>query len=327
MRATTAALTLLLATSVSADEALPLSATSSDSSPSPDDKDCAKRFKDEFKKNALRGNRPSYLVYTHDPMTSEGLWQYFLSLQYSFRPWGWWGDIVHEDSIQFDGLYDFYLGTRESSPVIPRQQNPGFGLSWYPDRWASSGTSGKACLPDKLTFGYYHESNGQRIETLTQYNSTKNADDYVSQGWDYVYVSASKQFLFCKRDLMFSVYPAVRLFTGYEGGFTSPSEERDFRRPANDQPHIDQYDGLRFIAQLDGLVPKNCINLNYWGVSGELRTGYGHGAFASNWSYRLTGTVKIARIPLHVFWFSGYGPYIAYFDRHHSQFGGFLRLW
>ncbi len=90
----------------------------------------------------------------------------------------------------YTGLYDFFVFTRPSSPVLSRLQNLGLHYRWNFNNKESGGL--------KLHFfevSLSHESNGQVVNNITQYNTflaskdrsvATNADDYLSISTSYV---------------------------------------------------------------------------------------------------------------------------------------------
>jgi len=122
--------------------------------------------------------------------------------------------------FSYTGKYDFYFGSRYSAPVISRKQNPG---AFYKYEYDSRKSGFK-----NVTFGYFHESNGQEIDSEDLYNNKVGelldkicrgdksegcltnqrhqqeaqamATDYISRGWDYL-AASSKYSLLHRRDL------------------------------------------------------------------------------------------------------------------------------
>lgn len=116
----------------------------------------------------------------------------------------------------YTGLYDFYLQTRHSAPVVSRLQNVGlhYVLNFFArDRWTRNlfGLKGFDLVHIDLTVS--HESNGQNVESIEEYNIVrsnddpdiaKNADDYVSMSTNYLGMTMKfrwRNFLSKKLDL------------------------------------------------------------------------------------------------------------------------------
>ena len=91
--------------------------------------------------------------------------------------------------LSFTGRFGQYIGTRDSSPVLGKQFNPGlFGRWWLSEPGEEEGY---------LDIGLFHESNGQSINTEEGFNrrvfdmlekgdSRRAARDSISRGWDYI---------------------------------------------------------------------------------------------------------------------------------------------
>jgi len=88
--------------------------------------------------------------------------------------------------LAYTGRFDFFLGSRGSSPVINRLNNPELLFR----RWNSS----KKRKGGYIQIAYGHESNGQQINSQSLFDSDEreNRNDFVSRGWDYI--SVEKKF-------------------------------------------------------------------------------------------------------------------------------------
>ncbi|MEX2374923.1 MAG: hypothetical protein WD942_04950, partial [Dehalococcoidia bacterium] len=100
--------------------------------------------------------------------------------------------------LAFTTRFSQYLGSRESSPVVPRRYNPELFLRV----WREGGYERDD--PSFWDFGYGHESNGQPIETeeafaLAQATAVGRGEppwfarDQLSRGWDYLSIDWHKQ--------------------------------------------------------------------------------------------------------------------------------------
>jgi outer membrane phospholipase A len=123
-----------------------------------------------------------------------------VSMQYPLIPlnlnlFGEWeyagGKLIDQDQsalyFVYNGKYDFFMYGRYSAPVVSRRQNPGVYFEF--SRFLGG--------PD-AEWGYFHESNGQDIETKEAYVARQakdgHAQDYLSRGWDYWLYGAKKKF-------------------------------------------------------------------------------------------------------------------------------------
>lgn len=79
-----------------------------------------------------------------------------------------------ELSLSYTGEFDFYMGSRESGPVINRISNPALNLSWKTkeDHWKS-----KYFSLSKLGFSFEHRSNGQ-VVNANKKETDINSTDY-----------------------------------------------------------------------------------------------------------------------------------------------------
>lgn len=156
-----------------------------------------------FSKNYghVQSYEPMYVGYTLDE-DDVAFMDFKLSLTYpilhSGKPQGAALGFLPYPSFDFTGRFGQYLGTRSSSPVIGKRYNPEVtGRYWI----AREDTS----RHDSIDLIYGHESNGQSITTQDLYlqqqavlasegDDIKDADDYISRGWDYIGILWSHHF-------------------------------------------------------------------------------------------------------------------------------------
>ena len=136
----------------------------------------------------LQAHEPSYMIGRNSEGDDNAL-QVHYSLRYMLDP-----DPYDEAAVylKFNGAFDFYMGTRPSSPVINRLSNLGFHRRC---RLGNSGSSSEWAL-HWLDIGLEHRSNGQTTEVLspTDAQSAQRAYesnnhrffDSVSRGADYI---------------------------------------------------------------------------------------------------------------------------------------------
>jgi hypothetical protein len=220
-------------------------------------------------------------------------------------------------NLGYDGLFDLYTLTRYSQPLVARVQNPGFFLVAEP----KAGDEGTL---RRLEAGWFHESNGQVIETKSQYDqavaqdNANIAQDGVSRAWDYWYLSPSFAWHPLGPALRCSLIPALRAFTG-AGGAVTAAEQDIFWRPQEPPSYISQYDGLRLRAALEwGSAWRP---LNYLGLTADLRTGYDAWDMGRNVSERFTFCFKTWDLPWTAFYFKGYGPYPSDYTDYCESYG------
>ncbi|NTV51437.1 MAG: hypothetical protein HGA76_00280 [Candidatus Firestonebacteria bacterium] len=258
-----------------------------------------------------------------------------VSMQYPLVPlnldlFGEWkypeGKLIDQDRsalyFVYNGRYDFFMYGRYSAPVVSRRQNPGA----YFDFAGFLGGPDVAC-------GYFHESNGQDIETREAYQARQakdgQAQDFVSRGWDYWLYGAKKRFLlpddltpawvtwinqqplawlnehlFKRKSSggLKSEAAAITLgaqFLFFRGeGLGGRMEEDDFWDESTVTPiHRSDYDGIRVSGVLES---------EHWRVSETVRWGYTNGRYPSS-DFSLTCKLG-GWLPLSLHWFDGYGP-------------------
>ena len=291
--------------------------------------------------NRLTAWKPNYLVIASDH--GETRLQYLLSIKYKLfdlprpfwnRAWSYQPDGIY---AAYNGLYDFYWYSRPSSPVISRIQNPGGFIHLIPR------PRERILHMDFLNAGWFHESNGQTTTNEQQYlrlyaQEGQNVQDTVHRGWDYLYLGSGMSFLpfdhpevgdpatLTRAHQLFTVFPSLRLYDGRQG--FSGASENVFWKPVGFQPHIYDYDGIRASFNWTMIFPDTTIlHVNMLALGADLRTGYNTGYFASNWSKTVRLTVKMGYIPVYVFYFNGYGPYISDYSTWSQGWGMGLRIW
>lgn len=261
------------------------------------------------------------------------LWQYLETWwpeDWPYRPQGL--------DLAYDGLYDFYLFTRPSAPVVSRTQNPGLFIPFKAPR------DRRVLLADEWDFGWFHESNGQTIDNAADYNAAyakmgQGVQDLVSRGWDYWYLSAKFSGLPWDRPEdpgqkeithlhhLLSFQPVLRLYTGAQGVAGAP-EEGVFWKPQAEAPYIYDYDGIRGSFSWELIFPDvGFLHFRYVGLEADLRTGYNSGHFAANWSRRFSLTFKTGYCPWFVYYNDGYGPYISDYSTYSRGWGAGITLW
>lgn len=266
----------------------------------------------------LEGNEPSYFVFARDSGDSSFHVEFYLSIKYPLLT-RLVRDFLGENSkvlFNYSGKYDFYTTTRHSSPVISRKQNPGLQYEYeFPEPYLGLRS---------IKTGYFHESNGQTIDTKAQYDISENAGDYVSRGWDYIQLEL-------KFDLSaFDIAQFDQLYLYCQGRYFLPKQM--FRQDKEDeifwdpipfeQPGIEDYDGLRII--LSKIFMKHEDRpLSEIKLSAIFRTGY----HSFNISQRYEGTLRLYDLPLYIYYFEGYGTEIATYHQKGSSFGIGLEFW
>jgi len=157
----------------------------------------------------------------------------------------------------YSGLYDFYVNTRYSAPVVSRMQNVGlyFRKNYNStDGWAEDLFGFDGLDLDVLDLTVSHESNGQSVSTIEEYTSLRNnTDDYIASNADD-YVSMSTHYVGLEMkfrwDEMFG--GLLDLVLRPQGRLVFHSSEYYFNdQPADVALNLRRYRAFRLIAELD----------------------------------------------------------------------------
>jgi hypothetical protein len=216
--------------------------------------------------------------------------------------------------MAFSSRFSQYIGTRTSSPVIPRRYNPEiFVRLWdnYEGYW---------------DIGYGHESNGQQINNQQSFEleeqtfRDKNepdalARDAISRGWDYVSLDWTKQwqagFLPTLPGFTTTHFEHRRFLSdGLLQG--EPEEYNDWERQGVEPKPRAEYDGLKFSIQY--ILPEElCLIACFDRVEVMHQTGYS-GIFDNN-TNSIELTTSLFGIPFHIWAQSGYNSdLVDYYD-------------
>lgn len=252
----------------------------------------------------LRGNEPSYFVHARDKDDNSEHIEFYLSVKYPMMDW-----LFSENAslfFNYNGKYDFFVSTRHSSPIISRIQNPGLMYEYKLEE--------PAWRLKSIKTGYFHESNGQTIDSKAEYLLAEYAEDYVSRGWDYIPLD-----LKFEPSNNFSFYLKLRYFLEMQMG-KYEKEDKIFWEPvAGDQSEIEDYDGIRMLFSKK-------FKVKYFDeikLAAMFRSGYRD----YNLSQRYEGTFKIGGIPFHAFYVTGYGNEIATYHKKGYYYGIGLEMW
>jgi len=265
----------------------------------------------------LSGNEPSYFVLAQDNDDSKSHIEFYLSIKYPLLGTPIERRLGKRSRLYFNynGKYDFYVFSRDSSPIISRLQNPGvmFEYEWptVPHMHLQS-----------LKTGYFHESNGQTIDTRQEYLATEHASDYVSRGWDYIplelkySVSEKRHGIFGN----FYLYLQGRYFLKKQL-FRHDREDQIFWEPVAEQPSIDEYDGLRTVVSTVFRLPY--MEAQEIKFSAIFRSGYRD----FNLSQRYEATFRLFDLPFYIYYFRGYGVEISTYQQKGTTYGAGFEFW
>ncbi|NTV52527.1 MAG: hypothetical protein HGA76_05895 [Candidatus Firestonebacteria bacterium] len=271
---------------------------------------------------AVSGYEPSFFgwVLVDDPYG-----HFKVSIKYPFLPFVACGADTNSAFIgyksglyvAYTGIYDFYM-TRSSSPIISREQNPGLFFDF------------NRCfdLPLTATLGYFHDSNGQSINSREEYlASREHPQDLISRGWDYTLWGASYMFKLPWLDTVtekkYLDLPRTQLhgqifnynpnfdksnltistqwlaFLDKQGFGAGWKEENVFWEDVTHQPKRSDYDGFRL---------KFMVQNAHYRLTETIRTG----TTAPNITSDLSFTFRVRKwLPISLQWHRGYGPDLA----------------
>ena len=225
---------------------------------------------------------------------------------------------------------------RHSSPVIGKRFNPNvFGRYWF-DAGEKERKKKKGKFDHERTayidIGFAHESNGQKVDTEAEYlalkasnpNNPEFANDFLSRGWDYYFVSPKYYWVFGGDTL--SVFGNFKYFPN-----------RSAPQGKNEEYNV--WEGARggenFKRRgVDGITgsftyKQKCVDL-LWGLS----------VFCKNKAIYTTGydrpfrysTVRIEivsefwELPFMTWWSNGYNSDLTDYFRRVNSFGGAFEL-
>jgi len=221
----------------------------------------------------------------------------------------------------FTGAFGFYIGTRDSGPVVGKEYNP--QLFWQrnvrcaADQFTSKHSFGEAHTEPKdaefpcyFALGYNHDSNGQIINSLDQYlqtqrvQGTEAANDAISRGWDYVGFTA-KYIVPRSSDVdRISLYPQFKYFLS-EGLLQGKPEELHYWESPGDGKPRKAVDGLGFLAKyqrhLCDARKFNCDGTIFGDAKVAIRYGTGYQDPFRYSTVRIEAGIQFLELPI-VFW-------------------------
>ncbi|MGH1365982.1 MAG: hypothetical protein ACRBF0_20655 [Calditrichia bacterium] len=291
------------------------------------------KVKQNYSKTGLEGgtkiefNMPNFR--RNQPQLNDAAYRFTVTPNYTFYPlkeskvWGESGI-----SVGYIGIYDFYFGTRNSGPVVSRNQNP---LLYLFTEHAIKNLKVKAIL------GLGHESNGQFISTKNSYDVFEeafadsvhgtdpsgenprfyqyNIEDWASMGWNYFYtewIVKKNSILGTNALLSFNLH--LRWF--FKHGTLDPSNQdlEDnifYDRELDGKTSIRDYDGFRYTIDWRGDSRHfNFWKENYLVYDPSFTIGFRHGYLTSDLSPTIWAKVYLkllGSLPMFYRYDSGYG--------------------
>lgn len=291
----------------------------------------------------LSADEPNYFVYAtpiDDDIDDDRHLEFFLSLKYPLVD-QWFKDLQDDFKrkgtdigdfqnavtpdrmlLHYSGLYDFYAvdtDRYDSAPVISRRQNPGVSFEYDYSEGRKT-----------LRVGWFHESNGQQMESdeLERFlqNREEEGEDYalatVSRGWDYAMIRWASNSLLYEDPLdreWFNYAIETRFYCDCQGfGFVDGREDAIWWEE-DTSTEITDFDGLRVMAERSFLVDAvSDISLD---ARLDLQTGL-ESSFGQYLSGRLTLGAKFDNLRLTAFYFNGYGRDLSTYHLR-TEYAGF----
>lgn len=256
----------------------------------------------------------------------------------------WYG--IDRFNFVYNGRYDLYAFGGEdayNSPLVSRDQNPGFVLG-FDHRYGVSAPFTASPLLQRLELGVFHQSNARATEAWDMDSNNNGVDDVldgrlgsggeiidstlesVSRDWNYVMLAATYG-SYLGNDVegnaggdggWWRVRAEARLFFGER-------QEDIWWVDMADEPRISEYDGIRLTAEYacrlslfgcDPVKPNFITRL-------ELKTGIGGWDDLGNITYGASLNYRIGESNtwLNLSYFDGYGKDNVTYHRE-SQFIG-----
>ena len=321
----------------------------------------------------LTGNQPSYFTVSPKKNTDFGTDPAHLEFKVSVK-YPLWGEIQKTENDKFlatkgiyfgyTGKYDFYALKRYSSPIVSRQQNPGLFYKYSKKLVNSENSNEHINGFNGLSIGWYHESNGQDIDSQILFNQkiaavetklieekkpTDNkkliASDYISRGWDYLGITSKYIYNLDheksqnKGQRIIDVYASIRLYCGCQALGTIDIEETSSWTQAEgfDAPgqRIKDYNTFSVIIshnfeKKDTTTPTN----ERWKTTERFLSNSRHslnitaGKTLKNISAQYQMTHKVlGQIPLTFFYFNGYAENITTYQKRTKYVAFGIELW
>ena len=218
----------------------------------------------------MQAYEPNLFGYTHSS-GDVGFVDFTLSVKYPLLPRlseQWWSRD-NRLFIAFTGRFAFYYDTLPSSPALVKRLNPKLFFQHIFVEGATDSVPGnhsdwfstRAQEPRTYaTFAYAHESNGQSVDTATEYaqavesaSDPRFAIDTISRGWDYLEVNA-RHVVMERTDYRWSVNGSAKEFLN-NGVFQGRPEEVRSWEPTTQGKPRKQVDGLMIRGKFENVRP------------------------------------------------------------------------
>ena len=224
--------------------------------------------------------------------------------------------------FSFTGVFAFYIGDRESGPVVGQEYNPQF---FYKHLWScNKGDKSTGSGDDErcyFTVGYNHDSNGQIIESPGQFIETARNQSYaaaydgISRGWDYIGINS--KFVIPNQNLggKVALYPMFKYFLAHGLLQGNPEElHHDWEHPPDAKTRR-EVDGVSLLTKYQPTIGPLGANL---GVG--FTTGYEHSLKYNTIRFEAGCNLPILDLPI-TFWVQN--GYMSDLSRYYQRVKGY----
>ena len=239
-----------------------------------------------------------------------------------FKPKRFNGD--HQVYFVYNGQYDFFSGSRTSSPIISRRQNPGVTYKYTFDKNKPN------MILKNIKLGWFHESNGQALdeESYANYDGNKadlfeeyrsfgqNPMDNISRGWDYLEVEFKASYQ------SYDFYFNFRDHCNCQALGRESKEDNIFWDLSKEET-ISKYKGTTAIFSYTWETKyKHLFRFNYILTTGERKY------FAEKFTHKVSLTgIFLLDTPITLFYFNGYGENVSEYHRKTQYLAFGLEFW
>lgn len=277
----------------------------------------------------LESYEPNTIGFTNDKDDVRFL-DFKVSVKYELFP-----DLIHRIDPDYKGYFAFtgrfgqYIKTRESSPVVGKRFNPKFIFRNITHSGVERASScdeekeSKSNVESYFDFAYAHESNGQSISSLAEYEQARAnaehpefANDSISRGWDFLEMTWKKAPLFAD-NCKVSTYLTLQYYLQRGVLQGAPEEYNSWENDPEGKPRK-SVNGVR------GMVKYQRKHMFTSWLSDPkfaliYETGYEH-IFKYD-TVRTEIGIKIYKLPLTLWGRTGYGSDLALYYKKVSSYG------
>lgn len=262
---------------------------------------------------------PSYVGFTHDNNgTDNAFLDFKISVMAPLFP-NWfnlntrYGNVLLAVTVRAGQYFE-----RDSSPVIGKQFSP---ILFY-RHW---GDSNKNEDSNYIDLGYGHESNGQSIYTLDQFQQRiaseqdpSRAIDYISRGWDYIELRINRATIL--QDSKYQGYIDIKHFLDH-GLLQSKSENFYSWETADQLKNINQVNGLKLTIKKVHGKNYDLFHIRTRDYKTVLTYETGIGSPFEFHTVRIEEALRFFETPIMVWYQNGYSNDLAHYYQRTSSFG------